>query len=293
MAEVTRTDVTALDGDLTTLSWGAIIAGAVAIAALTLVLVALGSAVGFSTVSPWSSSGVSGQTFHIATGLYLVMTAMLCSTVGGYLSGRLRTKWRAVHDYEVVFRDTAHGFLAWALAMLCGAAVLGSAATYLAGGTVAHAAPDRVAAQTPAVPSRYFVGLLFRPGAARANGAAPVGVGGPIATREASAILAHNVETPGELPAADSAYLAQLVSVQTGLSEADAQKRVAAILNEQKVEAHRARKSAAAISIWLTIAMFVGAFSASLAAIEGGQLRDRRWKGVIGTRAYREARIEP
>jgi hypothetical protein len=39
--------------------------------------------------------------------------------------------------------------------------------------------------------------------------------------------------------------------------------------------------------------MFVGAFAASLAAIEGGQLCDRRWRGVFWTRAYNEARIEP
>lgn len=292
MVEVTRSEVTAFDADAPALSWSAIVAGAFAAAALTLVLVALGSAVGFSAVSPWSNSGVSGQTFHIASGLYLVVVAMLSSTVGGYLSGRLRTKWRSVHNDEVLFRDTAHGFLAWALALLLGAAALGAAATYLAGGAAKQAATDTSGTQAVTAPSNYFAGMLFRvpPGRSPAAGA---GAGAsPVVSREAQVILAHSTAQAGNLPAADRSYLARLVSVQTGLSEADAEKRVAAVLDEAKAEADRARKAAAALSIWLTISMFIGAFAASLAAIEGGQLRDRRWKGVFATRAYREARIE-
>jgi hypothetical protein len=54
--------------------------------------------------------GVSASTFQIGTGLYLIVVAMLASTVGGYIAGRLRTKWVDVHTHEVFFRDTAHGF---------------------------------------------------------------------------------------------------------------------------------------------------------------------------------------
>src|ERR1039457_6225725 len=90
------------------ISWAAIAA-----AALTLVLLAFGAGMGFSAVSPWSNSGVSASTFEIGTGLYLIVVAMLASTIGGYVAGRLRTKWAGVHTHEVFFRDTAHGFLAW------------------------------------------------------------------------------------------------------------------------------------------------------------------------------------
>src|SRR5665647_791393 len=98
------------------ISWAAIAAGAVAAAALTLVLLAFGVGMGFSVVSPWGNSGVSATTFEIGTGLYLIVVAMLASTIGGYIAGRLRTRWVGVHTHEVFFRDTAHGFLAWAFA---------------------------------------------------------------------------------------------------------------------------------------------------------------------------------
>ena len=93
------------------INWAAVAAGAFANAALTLLLMAFGAGMGFSAISPWAASGVSITTFSIGTGLYLIVTAMLASTVGGYLAGRLRTRWSAVHSDEVYFRDTAHGFL--------------------------------------------------------------------------------------------------------------------------------------------------------------------------------------
>src|ERR1017187_922950 len=116
-------------------SWPAIAAGAIAAAALTLVLLAFGAGMGFSAVSPWGNSGVSAGTFEISTGLYLICVAMLASAIGGYIAGRLRTKWAGVHTHEVFFRDTAHGFLAWGLATILSAAFLASAATNIAGGT--------------------------------------------------------------------------------------------------------------------------------------------------------------
>jgi hypothetical protein len=95
------------------LSAVAIAAGAVAAAALTLALLAFGVGMGFSSISPWFSGGVSATTFKLGVGIYLIVIAMLASSVGGYFAGRLRTKWTAVHSHEVFFRDTAHGFLAW------------------------------------------------------------------------------------------------------------------------------------------------------------------------------------
>ena len=92
--------------------------------ALTLLLLAFGTGLGLSVVSPWSGSGVSATTFKIATGLYLIVIAMLSSAIGGYIAGRLRTRWIGVHSDEVYFRDTAHGFLAWAFASVLGAVLL-------------------------------------------------------------------------------------------------------------------------------------------------------------------------
>src|SRR3954447_11925509 len=114
-------------------SWAAIIAGALASCALTLFLLALGAGLGFSMASPWPGSGISARTAALGTGLYLVVVAMLASTVGGYLAGRLRTKWVGIHTDEVFFRDTAHGFVAWALATLIVIGMIGLHATTLFG----------------------------------------------------------------------------------------------------------------------------------------------------------------
>jgi hypothetical protein len=111
----------------TGVSWGAIAAGAVVAAALSLALLALG--VGLSAISPWSGSGASATTFKIGSGVYLAVVAGLTSTVGGYLAARLRTKWTTLDPNEVFFRDTAHGLITWAFATVLSAAALGTATT--------------------------------------------------------------------------------------------------------------------------------------------------------------------
>src|SRR5271168_602283 len=115
-------------------SWAAVAAGAVTAAALTLLLIAFGAGLGLSAVSPWSDSGVSASTFKAGTGIYLVIVAVMSSAVGGYLAARLRTKWVGANTNEVFFRDTAHGFIAWALATLLSATALASVTGYLANG---------------------------------------------------------------------------------------------------------------------------------------------------------------
>src|ERR1700730_5292379 len=146
-------------------SWGAILAGGVAAAALSLLLLALGAGLGFSSVSPWSNSGVSSTTFSIGAGLYLIVMAMVASTIGGYLAGRLRTKWAGIHTHEVFFRDTAHGFLAWAFATVLSAAFLASAGSHLAAGASAglgQAAGMAAANQNSLDPMNNFVDTLLR-----------------------------------------------------------------------------------------------------------------------------------
>src|SRR6202048_4535056 len=120
-------------------SWAAVLAGAVASLALTLGLLSFGAGMGFSVVSPWGSSRVSASTFKIGTGLYFIVMAMISSAIGGYLAGRLRTKWVGIQTTEVHFRDTAHGFLAWAAACVLGAVLLASPASSLIGGTLSGA----------------------------------------------------------------------------------------------------------------------------------------------------------
>lgn len=160
-------------------SWGAIFAGAVAAAALSLILVVLGTGLGMSAISPWAQDGISATTFGISTVVWVIFMAVAASAMGGYLAGRLRTKWVGVHTDEVFFRDTAHGFLAWGVATLLTAALLTSAtAALVSGGVKASAAVVSGAASTAGAATAlasdsldntnsgrslsYFVDSLFR-----------------------------------------------------------------------------------------------------------------------------------
>src|ERR1700752_4525839 len=106
---------TAIDMPSSGVSWPAIIAGAVATATLSLVLVSFGTGIGLSSISPWAGSGVSATTFKIGSGIYLVVVAVMASSIGGYLAARLLTKWTGLHSNEVYFRETAQVLPALAL----------------------------------------------------------------------------------------------------------------------------------------------------------------------------------
>jgi hypothetical protein len=80
-----------------------------------------------------------------------------------------------------------------------------------------------------------------------------------------------------DFSAADRTYVAQVVAARTGLSQADAEKRVTEVTNQAKTATDAARKGAAKLSLWLVASMLAGAFAASLAATEGGKYRDGGW----------------
>jgi hypothetical protein len=267
-------------------SWAAVAAGAVAAAALTLALFAFGAGMGFSAVSPWSGSGVSATTFQVGTGLYLCVVAMLSSTVGGYVAGRLRTKWTGLHTDEVIFRDTAHGFLAWAFATVVTAALLGSAISSIVGqaGSGAVQAAGMSASQSAGGgPLGYFVDSLFRSDAP----ASPTPADASAQRAEVTRIFATGLRN-GDVASADRGYIAKVVAARTGISQADADKRVTDVINAAKQAADAARRAAAKLALWLAASLFIGAFAASLAAVEGGQLRDGMWDGSWRGRRTRQ-----
>jgi hypothetical protein len=257
-------------------SWAAVLAGAVASLALTLVLLSFGAGMGFSVISPWGNSGVSATTFKIGTGLYFIVMAMISSAIGGYLAGRLRTKWVGVQTAEVNFRDTAHGFLAWAAASVLGAVLLASPASSLIGGTLSGA--TQAAANSQSSPMGGYVDTLLRSDNPSAQGQqSPSDARGEMVRLFTSSFHNGNDVSP-----ADRTYVAKVVSARAGLSQADAEKRVNDVVTKVKVDLENARKAAMQIAIWLTLSLFIGAFSASLAATEGGGLRDGTW----GKKAY-------
>jgi hypothetical protein len=279
--QTTKADL--LEPSVPGVSWAAILAGAAASCALTLVLLSFGAGVGFSVVSPWGNSGVSATTFKIGTGLYFIVIAMISSAIGGYLAGRLRTKWIGVQTTEVHFRDTAHGFLAWAVASLVGAVLLASPANSLIGGTASGATQAAISsAQTS--PMDGYIDTLLRPDSPSAQGQS-----NPADTRrEMVRLFTTSFHNGSDLSATDRTYVAKVVSARTGLSQADADKRVNDVATQVKADLDKARKAAMQIAIWLTLSLFIGAFSASLAATEGGGLRDGTWgkKKAFGNTAF-------
>jgi hypothetical protein len=146
-------------------SWSAVLAGGFVTAALSLILLALGTGLGFASVSVWSGVGASASTIGTAAILWFILIQILSASMGGYLAGRLRTKWAGIHTDEVYFRDTAHGFLAWAVALVVTAAFLASAATSLMG-----SASDKGTApqsQMSEAGNAYFIDSLFRTDSSR------------------------------------------------------------------------------------------------------------------------------
>ncbi|MEO8028503.1 MAG: hypothetical protein ABI823_18625, partial [Bryobacteraceae bacterium] len=126
-------------------SWGAVMGGAFVAAAFCFILLALGAGFGLSVVSPWSGARASAAAVGTAAIVWLILSEVIASGLGGYLTGRLRTKWAQVHTHEVYFRDTANGFLSWAVALVVSVTLLGSAAAFMMGGAAAPETPqDRI-----------------------------------------------------------------------------------------------------------------------------------------------------
>jgi hypothetical protein len=248
-------------------SWSAVIGGAFVTAALALLMLALGAGFELSTISPWSNAGAAAATVGTVAVVWLVLTQIIASAMGGYLTGRLRTRWHAIHNDEVHFRDTANGFLAWAVALVITVAFLASAATTMAGGAAGAREPSASRSGTESNGLDYFVDRMFR---SDHLGAADNNAG----TRaEAGRLLAASLWRKDN-SASDSSYLVQLVTASTGLSQTDAEKRVAETIADVRQSEDNLRKATARLLLLIFLALLCGAFSASYAATIGGRHRD-------------------
>ncbi|QPC88633.1 hypothetical protein GA830_09575 [Mesorhizobium sp. NBSH29] len=269
------------------INWGPIIAGALAASTVTIVLIMLGAGLGLTAVSPWSGQSSTLATLATATAVWLVVVQWLSSAIGGYLAGRLRTRWVNVHTDEVYFRDTAHGFLVWALATvlvvgLFSSAISSALGTGVKAASTVAAAPVLGAAAnlTDAAQDEglgYLVDGMFRPADPSRLGTAGDNAS---ATAEASRIVVASIAA-GEMTTEDRTYVAQLVASRSGISQPDAEARVDAALakaQQMKVEAQEAadtaRKASMTFALLTALSMAIGAFIASAAALLGGMQRD-------------------
>jgi hypothetical protein len=247
-------------------AWGAIVAGAVAAIAASIVLLTLGTGLGLTAVSPWGGEGISAKSVGVAAVVWMVIVQWLSAGLGGYLTGRLRTRWIQFHQDEVYFRDTAHGFLAWALAIGIITLAATSMTTSILGGAAKGAASGAAQVASSNDAAGYFTDSLYRSDMP-SQGASNEDVRG-----ETSRILAQGVG--GDLAPTDRAYLSRLVAARTGLSADDAQKRVDEVITKSKQAADAARKAAASLAIATALSLAIGAFIAAVAAGIGGHERD-------------------
>ena len=209
-------------------SWSAVIGGAFVAAALYLILLALGAGFGLSAVSPWSNVGLTAPTASAVAIAWLVIIEIVASAFGGYLAGRLRTKWTLVHTDEVFFRDTANGFLTWAVALVVSVAFLATAATSMAGSVgQIQASSANSTGNGLADPNLYFVDALFR------SGRVGTDVGDATVKAEAERILVKGLKEK-QVANADQSYLATLVAARTGVSLPEAERRVSDVITEAR-----------------------------------------------------------
>jgi hypothetical protein len=251
-------------------SWGAVMGGGLVVSALHLILLALGAGFGLSVVSPWSNAGISARAVNVTVVVWLVVIEVIAAGFGGYLTGRLRTRWALIHTDEVFFRDTANGFLAWAVALVLSVVFLASAAGSMTGEAI-EARPSTqqpgVAAGPLAESNLYFVDALFRSDhSSRETGDSAV-------RAEAARIFANGL-IENHLSRADQTYLSQLVAASTGLSQPEAAKRVDEVVQRARQALDDTRKATAHLLLWLFLSLLTGALIASYAATIGGRQRD-------------------
>lgn len=270
--------------DVSAVAWAAVFAGALGAVAVSVILIELGLGLGFASISAWPNSGASLATLGVMGGVWLIFAQWVSAGVGGYLAGRLRTKWTGIHTDEVFFRDTAHGFLAWALGTVIGVLLIAAgsagainATSRVAGGAAQGAAQGAAATGTAAavnqsgpqvqpIGDRYYVDMLFRPAAPNANAGAAT-TGAPVTGAQVTA-------TTGAMPAAlasegnggedratvtrifvrdlpsgnlapdDRTYVAQVVARRNGISQAEAEQRVDQTVAQVKAAEDQARQAA-------------------------------------------------
>ncbi|MGH3282530.1 MAG: hypothetical protein ACRDNW_25820 [Trebonia sp.] len=264
------------------LSWAAVFGGATAATAITIMLMALGSGLGLAALSPGGHGNPGATTFTVYAAIWLIIVQWISAFFGGYLAGRLRAGWGGVHHDEVVFRDTASGLVAWAVATIFVVALASSGAASLLG-SAARATTSVISATALSQAhsaggsqggvSDYLLDTLFRQTSPNPQ------TNSAEVKAEAGRILLTGVT--GNLSPSDHTYLVKLVAARTGITPADAGKRVDQVVAAEKQAAAKAaqvanaaRKTAAKFAIYVFFSMLIGAFIACVAGAIGGRQRD-------------------
>jgi hypothetical protein len=266
------------------IEWTPVIAGSIAASALSFLLLTFGGAVGLSLTSPWPGSGARLWVVAFILLWWMVAVQIGSFAAGGYLAGRMRSRWGSTTTPESQFRDSVHGFMVWALGVLMGALALGflgagaaktgvQSASMVAGGAAATASASKTS------PADYAVDLLLRPAPTGATTKTAPG-DDEIVRGEANRIFTSAINNRA-LSQRDYDYLTQVVVARTGLPQNEAQQRVQLATTEAKDleikardQADKARKSAIITGFMAAASLLVSMLAAIGAAAAGGRHRD-------------------
>jgi hypothetical protein len=241
--------------------WSCALGGAALAAAISSLLLAFGSGLGLSLLSPWPAERMNTTVFGIVMIVWTVFVPLLAFAVGGYFAGRMRRPWQNLATEEVAFRDAAHGALVWAAGIVIGTVILAT----LASGATNVAMPVATDMASAPVMTR-LVDDLFRTEKPMDDTMR--------ATRDEAQRL---IGTTGvaTLSETDQTYLTGLVARSTGLAAVDAAKRVNDVLAMYRSKAEAARKVGIVAAFFTAATLLMGLAVAWFAARKGGEHRDQ------------------
>ena len=285
MSDTSQVDVVAVPEAADTTSfidWPAIIGGIVLASAISVVLLAFGSAIGLGFVNFRAGAEIMPVWVAIAAASWLLWVQVSSFMAGAYLTGRLRRRHHTGTEHESDVRDGAHGLLVWAGAVIVGVVIAAGGVSAVASTVGAPAATVTDAAATvaddaAAGPDAYFVDTLFRPDATATAPAADTSA----ARAEAGRIVAQGA-VAGSVSDADRTYLGELVARTTGLAPDQATARVNEVMTaidtaraEAAKLAEAARRTGVLAAFLTAASLLVSAAGAFWAAQQGGNHRDQ------------------
>jgi hypothetical protein len=269
---------TATSTETSFVEWGAVFAGAVIAVALSFVLFTFGATIGLSAVSPWPNAGLSAKAIASLAVFWALIQQIGAFMAGGYVAGRIRSRWGEAIQHEVEFRDGVHGGLVWAVGVVVGAALLvwsAGAVTKTSAQLVGHSSSPNV---------DVIVDRILRPTStsltASATASAPVTRGTAMASTEeevraeVSRLLVNSTSSQASMSAQDRGYLAQIVAQHTGVSQPEAEQRVDAALTATREVADKARHAAILSGFVAAASLIISLSTAWWASIRGGHHRD-------------------
>jgi hypothetical protein len=243
--------------------WSPILVGALIATALSSIMVAFGATIGLgvSSAAPtWRDASVA---LWVLSGLFLILQSLISFGCGGYMAGRTSTAAQGLEHEQVERFDGFQGIAAWALAVVVAAFLTAMVA-------MATNRPSPIATPPSATePSAlsYEIDTLFR------TTRRPANVDLTPLRAEAGRILLTSSSHSG-VSTDDRAYLGQAVTAVTGLTSADADRRVDTIIGDSRKAISRARAAGIILAFSVAAALLFGAVAAWAGAAAGGRHRD-------------------